>query len=61
MAEKINYKDYPSSAKELRAFFNVSLPTWSKWLIPIKDKIRINAKVYQPHEVKTIVEFLEGQ
>lgn len=62
MAEIVNYKEYPNTPKELREKFKISsATTWRKWLKPIADKIRVHAKVYQPHEVKIIVEFLEGQ
>lgn len=61
MAESVNYKEYPNTGKELRAKFGVSYSTWYRWLKPIAEKIRPDAKVYQPHELKIIIEFLEGQ
>lgn len=48
----------PNSVKELRALYQVSRPTWNKWLLPIKDKIRMYAKVYTPHELHEIITLL---
>ena len=49
---------YSNSAKELRILYDVSRPTWLKWLLPIKDKIRRHAKKYKPEELQEIINHL---
>lgn len=61
MSEKVNHKDFPNTAKGLQLHYGITGPTWQKWLRPIKDKLRKNAKIYLPCEMKIIIEFLEGQ